>query len=150
MDIEEEAKKIGGNPILRYAPLLIGLVLVLLSDGCQTWKRGSVEEARGNVAAIQLKISKLRERADDTESDKKKEKLREEAKELSDKGLADAQKKAAGEEVDAKNGVFLLAMLQWLGAVVAALGLVFIGAMGSNYEKAGALIAIGFLLTRLM
>ena len=147
--LEEEAKKFGGNPILRYAPLFVGLVLALISEGCQTWKRSAAEEARGNVAAIEFKIQSLRQRAADTESNDKAKKLREEADEIAEDKLQGAQKEAAKEQVDAQNGVWLLSMLQWVGAVLATLGLVFIATMGSNYEKAGALVAIGFLVTRL-
>ena len=149
MDIEEEAKKIGGNPILRYAPLFAGLILALISEGCQTWKRAAAEEARGNVAALEFRIQSLRQRAADTDSEDKAKKLREEADELVEEKMEDAQREVAKEQVDAQNGVWLISMLQWGGAVLSTIGLLFIAAMGNNYEKAGALVALGFLLTRL-
>ena len=149
MDISEETQKIGSNPLLRYAILFLGIIVLFMSEGILTWKRTAERDARGDVEAIQFEINKLqKEIADSEDSDEKKDK-REEIKDLKENDLVDAQMEAASEAVDANNGIWIWSMARLKGAAIAAFGLLIIGITGGNHEKIGALVALGLILARM-
>ncbi len=150
MDIKEETQKIGGNPLLRYAILVIGLLIMLFSEGVLTWKGTSQRDAAGNVAAIELDIAKLKQKIEDKDSssDDKKE-WREEIKDLRENELKDARMEAAEEGVDAQNGTWFWSMVRHLGGTLTCIGLLVVAATGGNHEKVGALVALGLILSRI-
>ncbi len=150
MNIKEETRKIEGNPVIRYALLVIGLLVMLFSEGILTWKRTSERDAAGNVAAVQLDIAKLKQQiADKDSSSDDKKAWREEIKDLEENDLKDARMDAAEESVDAQNGVWFWGMVHHLGTALAALGLLVVAATGGSHEKIGALVALGLMLSRI-
>ena len=150
MDITDETKKLGGNPLIRYALLLIGLLVLFLSESILTWKRTAERDAEGNVAAIQFDIGKLEKNiADKDSSSDDKKSWREEIKDLKENELVDARMEAAAEGVDAKNGIWLWSMARLKGMALISVGLLIIAAAGGKYEKVGALVALGLVIGRL-
>ena len=149
MDITEETQKLTGNPIIRYAILLIGLAIIIFSQGVLTWKRTSDRDASGNVDAIQLKIMYMEKDISDSDDSKEKKEIRETIKELKEGKLVDARMEAASESVDAKNGIWLWSMAHLLGVAIISMGLIVIAGIGSTHEKVGALIALGIIVARL-
>ncbi len=150
MDITDETKKLSSNPLIRYALLLIGLLVLFLSESVLTWKRTSERDAAGNVAAIQLDIGKLEKNiADKDSSADDKKSWREEIKDLKENELDDARMEAASESVDAKNGTWLWSMARLKGMALISVGLLIIAATGGKYEKVGALVALGLVIGRL-
>ena len=149
MDIKAETEKIGSNVLLRYAVLFLGLLVLFLSEGVLTWKQTSERDAAGNVAKIQHQINTLeRDIAYSDDSGDKKD-MREEIKDLKENDLVDARMEAAGESVDAKNGIWLWSMVHLKGVALVSLGLLVIAASGGTHEKIGALVALGLVITRL-
>ena len=134
------------NPLLRFAPVAIGVLLAVLASGVATWKSSSAESARGKVRAIELKIEKLEDKLKETDDSDKEERYEDQIKNLKEEGLPDANENAAEEAVDALQGVWLISMLQWLGVSIASLGFVMIAFVGTPHERMGALIGIAFLL----
>jgi len=149
MDITEETKKITGNPLLRYSVLFIGLAILIFSQGILTWKRTSDRDAAGNVDAVQLEMMYLEKEISESDDAAVKKDLRAKIKTIKDEDLVDARMEAAGESVDAKNGIWLWSMAHLLGSAILSLGLVIIAGTGSNHEKVGALIALGIIVSRL-
>ncbi len=149
MDIEEEVKKIGANGPMRYAVLFIGLSLLLFSQCILTWKNSSEQDARGQISAIQLQIGELERDISDTDDKAKKSDLGDEIKDLTEKDMVDARIEAAGEQVDAKSNIWITSMIKMLGLVIASFGLLILAATGGSHEKIGALVALGFIITRL-
>ena len=150
MDITDETKKLGGNPLIRYALLLIGLLVLFLSESILTWKRTAERDAEGNVAAIQFDIGKLEKNiADKDSSSDDKKSWREEIKDIQENELVDARMEAAAEGVDAKNGIWLWSMARLKGMALISVGLLIIAATGGKYEKVGALVALGLVIGRL-
>jgi hypothetical protein len=149
MDIKEETKKIGGNPLIRYAILFLGLLVLFLSEGVLTWKQTSERDAAGNVAKIQHEINMLEKDIADSDDSGDKKDMREEIKDLKENDLVDASMEAASESVDAKNGIWLWSMVQLKGVALVSLGLLIIAATGGTHEKIGALVALGLVVTRL-
>lgn len=149
MDLNEETKKLGGNAVIRYALLLLGLLVFLLSQSVLTWKSTSARDASGVVDAVQLEISNLQKKASDAEKSDDKKKYREQADELKKNDLEDARMEAAEESVDAKRGVWFWSMARLKGAALMCLGLLVISAVGSNHEKVGALVALALIVTKL-
>ena len=149
MDITEETQKLTGNPLLRYGILLIGLALLIFSQGVLTWKRTSDRDAGGYVAAIQLDIRYLEKDISDSDDAAEKKEFREQIKDLREEKLLKAQMEAASESVDAQNGIWLWSMARLLGIGILSFGLVVIAAIGSNHEKVGALVALGVIISRL-
>lgn len=149
MDITEETKKIGGSSIMRYALLFLGLIILFLSQSVLTWKRTSERDAAGDIAAVQFDIKFLEDEIKNSDDAAEKKDMREELKELKEEKLEDARFEAAAESVDAKNGIWLCSMLNLAGLGLSSLGLLIIAATGGSHEKLGALIAIGFIVTRL-
>ena len=148
MDIKEETQKLGGNPTVRYAPLMLGLLIFLFSQTVLTWKSSSARDASGAVEAVQLKISMLEKKAADAEDSDDKKEYREQAKELQEDKLEEARIEAAEESVDAKQGVWFWSMVRMMGVSVMALGFIAIGVFGLAHEKIGALIALALMLTK--
>lgn len=150
MDITDETKKLGGNPLIRYALLLIGLLILFLSESILTWKRTAERDAEGNVAAIQFDIGQLEKNiADKDSSSDDKKSWREEIKDLKENELVDARMEAAAEGVDAKNGIWLWSMARLKGMALISVGLLIVAATGGKYEKVGALVALGLVIGRL-
>ncbi len=149
MDIKEEAQKIGANGPMRYAVLFIGLSLLLFSHSIITWKNSSEQDARGQISAIQLEIKDLERDIKDSDDTAKKSDLRDEIKDLREKNLVDASIEAAGEQVDARSNIWITSMIKVIGLVLASFGLLILAATGSSHEKVGALVALGFIITRL-
>jgi len=150
MDITDETKKLGSNPLIRYALLLIGLLILFLSESILTWKRTAERDAEGNVAAIQFDIAKLQKNIADADSSAEDKKAwREEIKEVKQPKLDDARMEAASEGVDAKNGIWLWSMTRLKGMALISVGLLIIAATGGKYEKVGALVALGLVIGRL-
>ena len=149
MDITDETQKLTGNPLIRYAVLLIGLVILIFSQGILTWKMTSNRDAAGNVAAIELEMRFLEKDISDSDDSAEKKDLRAKIKEIKEGDLVDAQMEAASESVDAKNGIWLWSMAHLLGAAIISLGLIIIAAAGTTHEKLGALIALGIIVARL-
>jgi len=67
MNITEETQKLAGNPLLRYGVLMIGLLIIILSQGVLTWKRTSPRDAMGEIAQIQLDIKYYQKDLDEAE-----------------------------------------------------------------------------------
>jgi len=149
MDITEETEKLTSNPLLRYAILLIGLLILFFSQGILTWKRTSERDAAGNVKSVELAIIELEKEVADSEDADEKKDLRENIKDIKETELVKARMEAAGESVDAQNGIWLWSMARLGGAAVLSLGLLIIASVGSNHEKTGALIALGIIVSRL-
>lgn len=148
MDISEETQKIGSNPIIRYGILLIGVAILFFSEGILTWKRTSAQDAAGEIAAINHKIDMLNKEIKDSDDSDEKKDLREEISDLEDNDLEEARIDAAGEAVDAKTGIWFWSMVNIMGSGVVALGLLIIAATGGKYEKIGALVALGLIVTQ--
>lgn len=146
MDIDTEIKKAGSNSFMRYGLLAIGIVILFFSQGVLNWKSTSARDASGKVDAIQYEISKLDKEINDTDSADKKKDLGEEIKDLREDDLEDARMEAVGEDVDAKNGIWLWSMVNHLGSAIIALGLFVIAVTGCTHEKIGSLIALGVLI----
>ena len=149
MDISEETQKIGANPIISYGILLIGLAILFFSQGILTWKRTSAQDAEGKIAAINYDIKMLEKEIEDSDDSDEKKDLREEIKDLKENDLEDARQDAAGEAVDARNGIWFWSMANLKGAAIVALGLLIIAATGSKYEKIGALVGLGLIVSRM-
>lgn len=149
MDITEETQKLGSNPLIRYAVLFLGLIVLFLSEGILTWKSTSARDAAGNVDAIQYKVVKLEQKIADSDSTDDKKGYREEIKDLKEIDLVDARMEAAAESVDSKNGVWLWSMARLKGVAIISVGLLIIAATGGKSEKVGALIALGLVVARL-
>ncbi len=148
MNINEETQKLSGNPLLRYAILVIGLILLFFSDGILTWKATSARDAEGVVAAKQFEITKLEKEIADSDDSGDKKDMREDIKDIKE-DIKDARMEAASEAIDARNGIWLWNMVKHLALALTSLGLIIISITGSNHEKVGALIALGFIITRL-
>ena len=148
MNLKEETQKLGDNAIIRYAPLLLGLLIFLLSQTVLTWKSTSARDASGAVEAIQFKIGMLEKKAADAEDSDDKKEYREQAKDLKDDKLEKAQIEAAEESVDSKNGVWFWSMGRMMAAGILSLGLLFIAGVGVPHEKIGALIALALIITK--
>lgn len=146
MDIETETQKIGSNPLIKYSLLAIGLVIFFFSQGILNWKSTSARDASGKVDAIQLEISKLDKKINDSKDTEDKKNLREEIKDLRENDLEKARMNAVGEEVDSRNGVWFWSMVNHLGGAVIALGLLVITVTGCPHEKIGSLVALGILI----
>ncbi len=149
MDIKEEAQKIGASGPMRYAVLFVGLSLLLFSQCILTWKSSSEQDARGQIASIQLEIEDLGREINDTDDKTKKTSIGDEIKDLKTKDMVDARIEAAGEQVDAKSNIWITSMIKMLGLVLASFGLLILAATGGSHEKIGALVALGFIITRL-
>lgn len=149
MDLNEETQKLGGNAIIRYALLLLGLLIFLLSQTVLTWKSTSARDAAGSVDAIQLEMATLEKKAADAEKSDEKKELREQAKDLKENDLEDARMEAAEESVDAKQGLWLWSMVRLKGLALMSMGLLVIAGVGSTHEKIGALVALGMIVTRI-
>ncbi len=150
MDITDETKKLGGNPLIRYALLFIGLLVLFLSESILTWKRTAERDAEGSVAKIQFNIGKLEKQiADKDSSSDDKKAWREEIKDLKETDLDDARMEAASEGVDAKSGIWLWSMARLKGMALISVGLLIIAVTGGKYEKVGALVALGLCIGRL-
>ncbi|BDS07520.1 hypothetical protein NT6N_25600 [Oceaniferula spumae] len=149
MDFNEETQKLGGNAVIRYALLLLGLLIFLLSQGILTWKSTSARDAAGQVEAVQYKIALLeKEKADSDSADDKKE-YSEEIKGLKENDMEKVRMEAAEENVDSKTGIWLWSMARLKGIGIMCLGLLVIAGTGGSHEKIGALIALGLLVTRM-
>jgi|GEM_PF-4980545 len=149
MDIKEEAQKLGASGPMRYAVLFIGLSLLLFSQCILTWKTSSEQDARGQIGAIQLDIKDLERDIKDSDDTSKKSDMRDEIKDLKEKNLVEATVEAAGEQVDARSNIWITSMIKIAGLVLASFGLLILAATGSSHEKVGALVALGFIITRL-
>jgi len=55
----------------------------------------------------------------------------------------------AEERVDSRSGLWLWSMVRVLAIGILSIGFIVISALGSNYEKVGALVALGFVLSNL-
>jgi hypothetical protein len=150
MDLKEKTEKLGGNPLIRYAILFIGLIVLFLSEGILTWKRTAERDAAGNVAAIQFDIGKLEQSiADKDSSSEDKKAWRVKINNLKENDLEDASMEAIAESVDAKNGIWLWSMAKLKGLAITCIGLLIIAASGGTHEKVGALVALGLVVARL-
>lgn len=149
MDITDETQKLTSNPLIRYAILLIGLAVLIFSQGILTWKMTSNRDAAGSVDAIELEMMFLEKDISDSDDSAEKKDIRAQIKEIKEGELVDAQMEAASENVDAKNGIWLWSMAHLLGVGIISLGLIVIAAAGTTHEKLGALIAIGVIVARI-
>ena len=148
MDIKEEAQKMGSTP-LRYAILFIGLCLMLLSQSVLTWKTASSQDARGQIDAIQLEIKDLEREIEDSSNSGDKKDMRDEIKDLKEVDLVDARLDAEAEGVDARTDIWITSMVKMGGLVLASFGLLIVATVASTHERIGALVALGFIITRL-
>jgi hypothetical protein len=149
MDITEETEKLTSNPLLRNAVLLIGLLVLFLSQSILTWKRTAERDAVGHVKSVEFKIYELEKQVADSEDADEKKELHEDIQEIKETKLAKVRMEAAAESVDAQNGIWLWSMARLLGTAILSLGLLIIASVGSNHEKVGALIALGVIISRL-
>jgi len=149
MDLNEETQKLGGNPLFRYALLVLGLLVFFLSQSVLTWKSTSARDAGGKVEAIQFEISMLEKDIEESDSADEKKEKRDEIKALRDEKLKEVRVEAAEESVDAKSGIWFWSMVRLLGVGIMSLGLLVIAGVGSSHEKVGALIALGLLVTKM-
>ena len=149
MDFNEESQKIGGNPLFRYALLLLGLLVFFLSQSVLTWKSTSARDAGGKVEAIQFEISMLEKDIEESDSADEKKDKRDEIKTLRDEKLKEVRMEAAEENIDSKSGIWFWSMARLKGIGIMCLGLLVIAGVGSSHEKIGALIALGLLVTRM-
>jgi len=149
MNITEETQKLATNPLLRYGVLMIGLLIIILSQGVLTWKRTSPRDAMGEVAQIQLDIKYYQKDLDEAEKAAEKKEIRESIKKLREEKLVDARMDAEEEQVDAQNGIWFWSMVHHTGLALLSIGFVIVASMGGNYEKVGALVALGFIVSQL-
>ncbi|MBK1855646.1 hypothetical protein JO972_11800 [Verrucomicrobiaceae bacterium 5K15] len=149
MDLNEETQKLGGNALFRYALVLLGLLLFLLSQGILTWKSTSARDASGKVEAVQFEIAMLEKDIEESESSDDKKKMREEIDDLRKDDLKKARMEAAEESVDAKTGIWFWSMARLKAVGIMCLGFLVIAAVGSSHEKIGALVAFALLVTKL-
>lgn len=149
MNITEETKKIGGSSLIRYGVLFIGLCILLLGQSVITWKTSSERDAAGKVDAIQFEIKDLERAIEESEDSAEKRDMRDEIKELKEEELPDARFEADAERVDARSDLWITNMVKMGGLVIASLGLLIIAATGGSHERIGALVALGFIMTRI-
>ena len=149
MDMNEQTQKIGGSNPMRYAILFIGICLMLLSQSVLTWKTTSSQDARGKIDAIQLEVKDLEREMEDTDDSGIKKDIRDEIKDLKEIDLVDARIEAEAESVDARSNIWITNMVKICGLTLASLGLLIVATVGSAHERLGALVALGFIITRL-
>ena len=147
MNIKEETQKAKGGAI-RYGVLFLGLIILLFSQSIITWKQAAASDARGAVKAIEFEITELKREAEDADSKDKKE-IRAEIKILNEEDLLDARIDREHESVDAERHIWITNMIHFLGLALSSLGLIIIAVIGSSHEKVGALVALGFIISRL-
>ncbi|NWK55601.1 hypothetical protein HW115_08255 [Verrucomicrobiaceae bacterium N1E253] len=149
MDQKTETTLALGNPLMRYAVLFIGIIILLISQSALTWKRAAERDAAGDIDAIQFEIKDIERVIADSDDATEKKELREEIKVLKEEKLVDARFEAEAERVDAKSGIWLISMMRFTGLSLVSLGLLVIAAKGCSHEKLGALVALGFILTQI-
>lgn len=133
-------------PCILYTVLAAGMFLFFFSSSIITWKRTSPISAQGKIASIELHILTAGDKLAQTKDSDDKKSIREDIKDYRD-DLKDARKNLAKEKAQSQSGIWIYSMVRMLGASLSALGLLLIAALGSTYEKAGALIALGFFAT---
>ena len=148
MNINEETQKIGGNPLTRYAILILGLLFLFFSQSILTWKATSARDAEGNVASLQYDITKIEREIADTKDSGDKKDMRADIKDIKE-DIKDARMEVTGERVDSQNGIWLWNMVKLASLAISSLGLLVIAATGGTHEKIGALIALGLIITRI-
>jgi hypothetical protein len=149
MDNPQSLLSIDPKQYLRFAPLVLGLIITLAATGMQTWKESAMASGQGAIKTHQheLAVQKHnRSQADNAETTKKYteriEKL--EMKRVEILLAASAKEAAAG------SGVWLLAMMKWVGISLSAFGFLVVGVLGGSYEQTGALIGLGFIVAQLV
>jgi len=147
-DVDEVMKDMTGSPV-RYMVLGVGILLLIFSSGMTTWKRTAERDASGAVEKVELEMGELELEKADAKNSEEKNSIEKKIDELRKEDLKEARLEAQAEKVDSMNGNWFLGMIGVLGQVVACLGLLLIAVTGSNYERLGSLIALGFVLTRL-
>lgn len=149
MDNPQSAESIDPKQFLRFAPLALGLLMVLAATGMQTWKESSRASAQGAVKKYQHDLTVLKHDRSEAEKEEAKEKFTKkiEALEKKENGI---MLKASAKSAAASSGIWLLSMIRWVGISLVAVGFLALAVLGSNYEKTGALIGLGFLAARLL
>ncbi|MDB4284616.1 hypothetical protein N9142_04440 [Akkermansiaceae bacterium] len=138
------------NPIIRFAPIALGVLIAILASGLSTWKSASEQSARAKVDSIKLKIEKLDEKLRKTDDSDKEDRYEEQLKDLRYVTLPDAKENAAEESIDALSGVFIIRMAQWFGLSLIVFGFVLVALIGSPHERLGSLVGLAFLLLHLL
>lgn len=147
MNFKEEMPKFSISLLIRYAPLFIGVGLFLFGQFITTWKKSSDRAASSNVEAVQLEVTLLEKKIEDSDDADDKKEYREQIKDLKEDTLEELQIKALKERIDAKQGIWFLSMVTTLGACIMCFSFVLIATLGSAHEKIGSLIALAFLMS---
>ncbi len=142
----------------------IGLLIIIVMTGFFTWKDSAVTSAQADIDKLGYEIALLNDEIKDLEEDRKDKEtsadekkeiaeeiklIREEITNIGEQGR-ERDLELREEKVDQKSNNFMLMMIRWIGLLVLGLGMMMMVKDGSDYEKVGALIAIGFIVQRLV
>ena len=99
------------------------------------------------IASHHYKLAVLKHKKSEAEGDWKKERYTKDFLELEEKESG-ILREIQAETADAGSGAWLIGMAKWAGISLTMFGFVALAAIGSSYEKTGALIGLGFIVAQ--